>query len=455
MRQTVAQALLICLLVAGDGLAQVNGTSDHRAWLRENAVTVRSIDPEDEDFTDLEPLKQRIGDARVVGLGEQTHGDGATFHAKTRLIKFLHQEMGFDVLVWESGMYDCQLVDQAVRGGEPMKTAWREGIFGIWGMSEQVQPLFKYVDATRKTDRPLEVAGMDAQITGQQTIEELDRHLADLFDRAGQPESLSHSFAALHPIFQKMTERLPNISLYDWRTTIMATQSLCGDLNQSDGILSSAVPQRERSMMDRALRNLATVVEIEHWMRRMQARPAQAQQHRLNVALARESAMAETLIWLAQEYYADRKLIVWAASSHLTYNSRTVEMSKEDGAWKFDDAEWEPMGNAVHDALGDDLYVIDFIAYSGTIGSVMGWSRDLEPAPEGSIDAICHGTEQPYLFVDLKTLPDQKEGGWLRDRLIARPRGYAPMRADWSNVCDAFFFTDQMYPSTRVVAPAD
>lgn len=37
---------------------------------------------------------------------------------------------------------------------------------------------------------------------------------------------------------------------------------------------------------------------------------------------------------------------------------------------------------------------------------------------------------------------------WLRDRLVARPRGDAPMRANWAEVCDGFFFTDVMFPST-------
>src|SRR5262245_21383393 len=86
------------------------------AWLKDNAVTVQSIDPDDsDDFSDLEPLKQLIGDARVVALGEQSHGDGAVFYAKGRLIKFLHEQMGFDVLAWESGMFDCREVDRAIR----------------------------------------------------------------------------------------------------------------------------------------------------------------------------------------------------------------------------------------------------------------------------------------------------------------------------------------------------
>ncbi|MGH9894114.1 MAG: erythromycin esterase family protein, partial [bacterium] len=68
-------------------------------------MTVRSIDPADEDFKDLEPLIKAIGSARVVQLGEPSHGAGSSFAAKARLIKFLHRRMGFDVVAWESGLY--------------------------------------------------------------------------------------------------------------------------------------------------------------------------------------------------------------------------------------------------------------------------------------------------------------------------------------------------------------
>ena len=62
------------------------------AGLKKDAVAIRSIDPSiaDDDFADLKPLMTAIGEARIVVLGEESHGDGATFLAKGRLIKFLH-----------------------------------------------------------------------------------------------------------------------------------------------------------------------------------------------------------------------------------------------------------------------------------------------------------------------------------------------------------------------------
>jgi erythromycin esterase len=135
------------------------------ASLREHAVVLRTITPDDDDFTDLQSLKKLLQDVRIVQLGEQTHGDGATFHAKTRLIRFLHREMGFDVIAFESGLYDCRKAwEQFAAGADPREAA-EQGIFGIWTHSEQIQPLLKYIAAAAKTEHPLELCGFDCQFT--------------------------------------------------------------------------------------------------------------------------------------------------------------------------------------------------------------------------------------------------------------------------------------------------
>ena len=98
-------------------------------WVAGHSLAVRSIDPADEDFSDLMPLVQVIGKARVVQLGEATHGDGSTFLAKGRLVRFLHQVMGFDVLAWESGIFDVRRVDTALRAGVPTPEAAARGLY--------------------------------------------------------------------------------------------------------------------------------------------------------------------------------------------------------------------------------------------------------------------------------------------------------------------------------------
>jgi hypothetical protein len=63
-------------------------------WLKKNAMPIRTIDPDGDNSRDRMPLNKVIGDARVVQLGEQSHGDGAPFYAKERRIRFLHGANG-------------------------------------------------------------------------------------------------------------------------------------------------------------------------------------------------------------------------------------------------------------------------------------------------------------------------------------------------------------------------
>jgi erythromycin esterase len=131
--------------------ASTHNDGDPRVtWLAAHAVPLRSIDSADNDFHDLEPLRETLKGVRVVMLGEQSHGDGTTFLAKTRLIRFLHERMGFDVLAFESGFYDCPKAWDLLAHGEEARKAIPRGVFAIWTASRQVQPLLDYLGRRRR-----------------------------------------------------------------------------------------------------------------------------------------------------------------------------------------------------------------------------------------------------------------------------------------------------------------
>ena len=61
------------------------------------------------DFKDLTALRESLKDVEIIALGEQSHGLGEVFNAKTELVKFLHKELGFDLVLFESGYGDGAL----------------------------------------------------------------------------------------------------------------------------------------------------------------------------------------------------------------------------------------------------------------------------------------------------------------------------------------------------------
>jgi erythromycin esterase-like protein len=172
------------------------------AWLRDNAVVVRSSSQDGDDFSDLQPLRQILGAARVLVLGEATHGDGSTFLAKTRLMRFLHRELGYDVLAFESGFYDCWKAWQRIRAGEDPDAAFRQSVFPIWTASAQVQPLIAHFAAAARSPRPLALAGIDPQFTGELSQRFFLEDLAATAEAAGMPRE---------PLVGRLTGTLTNL----------------------------------------------------------------------------------------------------------------------------------------------------------------------------------------------------------------------------------------------------
>src|SRR5690349_13939964 len=119
-RIQLALALCLCALIA---TSLAHADDETQAWISQHSIRIRSIDAADQDFSDLEPLMDAIGSASVVQLGEPSHGAGSSFAAKVRLIEFLHRRMGFDVVAWESGLYDVHLTQTALRAGGDAVTA--------------------------------------------------------------------------------------------------------------------------------------------------------------------------------------------------------------------------------------------------------------------------------------------------------------------------------------------
>jgi erythromycin esterase len=413
------------------------------AWLKTHSSALRSISPADEDFSDLEPIRDAIGDRRIVLLSEPSHGDGAIFHARTRLIKFLHQKCGFDVLAFESGLYDCRKAWELLCEGKMShRDAVAHGVFDIWVSSQEVQPLIEYLGQQAKGNHPLEICGFDCQFTAQASAKYLPAEI-DAF-----------------------LKKLPSDALGapDRATVVKGCERLVRPATGLDKAEEAAFAACRRALEAVHPSPRLSVAEISFWRQFIESATALGEaQPALKTGLTkggqsygniRDPQMAKNFIWLAQQAFPKRKIIVWAAAFHMMRNQKRVAMIDPPGATSgttkvFPYIKVTTMGNEMWPALGKETYSIFFTAAEGEFGMYrLAKARKIPRLPPGSLESYFTKAGCKNAFLDLSRAGS--DGAWLKKRLIARPLGYGDYEADWTQVCDGVFFTRTMYRSTPI-----
>jgi erythromycin esterase len=402
-------------------------------WVAEHALAFRGIDPADEDFADLMPLARVIGAARVVELGEVTHGDGATFLAKGRLIRFLHRVMGFDVLAWESGIADVRWVDEALRAGVPAAEAASRGLYRAWNVREVV-PTLDYVRASQGTGRPITIVGFDCRVS-------LPKVRSELF-----PNLVFSFFDGLDPALISRREREDLVAMsvglvpaeYFFKPGLRQynrelPRRLVETIDRRRGELLVRYSPRE---IDYLRQTLVSLMNMDRALGPGDREPTSG--------YTRDGAMAENLLWWLRGLLKDRKVIVWAHNYHVMNDIASDQPRSPVRSVKGGPFLGGPMGRFLKAELGPDLYSIGFASYAGA-------SRDLEakgkeqPVVPGALETLLHSVGRPVLFLDFSALPANH---WLRAPWTASLSFYEPKPAVWTRCHDSLFFIDVQKPST-------
>jgi erythromycin esterase len=85
-------------------------------WIVENAHPLTTVDP-GAPLSDLAPLADMVGDARVVGVGRPTHGAHELSTLTHRIVRLLVEHLGFRSLALEEGWTTGIPIDEYLRTG--------------------------------------------------------------------------------------------------------------------------------------------------------------------------------------------------------------------------------------------------------------------------------------------------------------------------------------------------
>ncbi|PVY39394.1 erythromycin esterase family protein [Pontibacter virosus] len=326
------------------------GQSQIKKYVESNAISINSIQPDFADYTDLEPIGKAIGDARIVMLGEQGHGDGAAFLAKTRLVKYLHEQKGFNVIAFEGDFFGLNAGwDEIRKEREQISKFLYDNVYTVWTRSKQCSDLlYDYIPGSYQTNIPLKVTGFDIQLY----LDHSARHLKIYIDTSLRQTNIAFvKTKAYQDEFLPAVEGLTKGWLVGKETELKV-------LEDHVAVILNQLGDRNNEYNWLLLKNIQSFA----------AANLAARNHHEATEI-RDRQMAENLEWLVRKKFPNEKVIVWAANAHVSKNATT--------AFKFKNSRKNWMGTIfTSDSLNNaSTYVLGIASRSGVHQNV------LEPTP--------------------------------------------------------------------------
>ncbi|MFE9689194.1 erythromycin esterase family protein [Micromonospora sp. NPDC005806] len=394
------------------------------------------------DPGDLDVLLDRIGDARVVMLGEASHGTHEFYTWRAAISRRLIEEKGFSFVAVEGDWPDCDRVDRSVRcqGAAPSDPRDALATFDRWPTwmwaNEEVIDFTRWL-RTRNAgaDEPDRAGfhGLDVYSLWE-SLREIITWLQE-----HDPEQVPAALAA-YRCFQPYDE--------DPQQYALATRFVPN--NCENEVVDLLVGLRERAMAGGAGRfgawqNAEIVAGAERYYRTM----ARGGRESWNV---RDRHMDDTLDRLLRHYGPGSRAVVWAHNTHVG-DARATDMA---------DAGEVNIGQLARERYGpDQVVLVGFGTHHGTVVAGDAWGAPMEvmpvpPSRRHSLEEVLHGAAPAQaLFV----FPSDGKPDVLTAELDHRAIGvvYHPERESFGNYVptvlgdryDAFCWIDE----TQAVRP--
>lgn len=360
----------------------------------------------DANFTSL---LRRIGDARVVLIGEASHGTAEFYELRAAITRRLIEEQGFRIVAAEADWPDASRIDHYVRHRETSPAEWTAfARFPTW-MWRNVE-VRQFVDWLHDYNMAFEPAdrtgfyGLDLYslyVSARAVIEFLEIVDPDLAEVARwrygcltpyEDDPATYGYAALTGKYRSCETDVANML----RELFARRQSWA----HKDG---------ER-FFD-AAQNAALVANAERYYRVMYYGSRESWN-------LRDTHMFETLLRLLDARGSDSKAVVWAHNSHIGDAAATEMWARGE----------HNIGHLCQEKFGSLSYRIGFGTDHGTVAAASSWDGPMEvksvrPAHARSYEWQFHETGQSGLITPLRHNENLEVIGELAQRRLERAIG--------------------------------
>jgi protein-L-isoaspartate(D-aspartate) O-methyltransferase len=397
------------------------------------------------DTADLGATLRRIGDARVVLLGEATHGTSEFYRMRERISRDLIERKGFSFVAIEGDWPDAARIDHYVRHAEYAPSEWTAfARFPVWMWRNR--EVREFVDWLREHN---------GRVAPNSRV--AFRGL-DLYSLYNSIQSVLNYLDSIDPQTAEVARRRYGC-LTPWQSdpTVYGHATLTGKYETCEHEVTAMLTdlmQKRRVYAEHdgerfldALQNARLVANAERYYRIMYY----GSRASWNL---RDSHMFETLKNLLSYHGPQSKCIVWAHNSHVGDSAATEMAAREE----------YNIGHLCRQDFGDDCYSIGFGTNTGTVAAASNWDEAMEiktvrPALAGSYERLCHETGDPRFVLPLRRLAPRMLSAELSQPRLERAIGviYRPETELQSHYFEAVLprqFDEYIwFDETRAVSP--
>jgi len=325
---------------------------------------------------DFELINEWVEDKSIVAIGESSHGIGDFYSLKSEIVKYLHSELGFEVLLIEGGLGDLGLASMDMKNLSALELR-NKTLYGNFRCKE-IEPLFEYIKESSESISPLFYGGYDSQTSGnyfKSRVDSICRHLKLNID-------IKQEFDNYYKMYQASFEP-DSTNFIKYRNSFQNIVK----------VIKSTI-EKERDFLNKTM-NISNL-ELKIILRNLDLQYRAVDYNYANrmnsenmhqAIIIRDKLMAENLQWIIENLYPNKKIVVWGYNGH-------IQKGKSIGY-----QETKMMGQYLKNVFGGDYFSIGLFAYQGkAYQHWTGESIEFENSDSTSIEYKMKRDNYKYTF---------------------------------------------------------
>jgi erythromycin esterase len=407
MKSTSKKHLIVLLLLLLNLSLYSQVNAKWEKWIKNNTQELSLTDTV--NFHDLSFLNKLLKDKRVVFLGENSHGVAEYTLLKSRMIRYMHDSLGFNVLAFETNAGDAFAANQTITTSD-VNTFIYNSISTLWHV-EEIVPLFSYLKRTYTTKNPLNISGIDITMSngGYSFSKFLYKLILPIDPKYAKEVAKNDSLFSRLGVRQWTIGNIIGTDEKEYRTGIENIQienyrKLISFIDQN----RLRFPKEMNAYLSPAKHYIQSRIEYIYFRKNdstYMANTLKLTNSKMSLAKLRSNfrdyMMSENLQFLFEDLYPNEKIIVWAQDAHITkWNYRMPS----------------------NPSYSRQAYTIGFFCFSGKGSYGQGFDGTNPdsliytfetPKDVNSIEKILHSGGNENTFLDLTSLNKTEGNSWV------------------------------------------